>query len=647
MPSLRSRLQPLLEIALIFAVFALQGAWPVPDVNEPYYLGKAIHYWNPGAYPGDFFMESADTHKVFYFAIGWLSLVLSPTALAWTGRVVTWLLLAWAWRRLSVAVVPRQWYSVLSAALFGCLMERCHMAGEWVIGGVEAKGFAYVLVFLGVEALVRNRWNRALWLFGGASAFHVLVGGWATVAAAVAWLWLTARRGLSRFSRQPQGDRHIFRPSGVSEEHHHRGRDQPPVGARSQSPACPTLRSLWPGMVGGLLLALPGLIPSLTLDWGAGRETLRQAHIIYVFDRLPHHLLLSGMRSDFIVRMLLLCVVWLLLGRLVQAGGGLLPLSREQCNHDGASGHRENGTVSLGTLRAFVAGAVLIACVGAAIHLLLLVDRGLAAGLLRYYWFRLMDVAVPLGVSLEAAALIASRLRAATEMDSARQGPPKGTVPFLRPPAAKIGTVPRGMGACWLALALVVVGFHLGDLAKARLAAKPARAYKFSDYGPWRAACDWIVHSGRIPPHATFIVPRMCETFHWDTGRNEVVSQKNVPQDAVDLVAWWQRMQDLYATGQSSPRWRETLWELGADRLRQLGAKYHADYLIETPAPEAALPAESGPAVAVGTNDAQRYEGVGWGDGQQSEALVDKPHPPPLDLPELYRNRSYVIYRLP
>jgi len=34
------------------------------------------------------------------------------------------------------------------AALFGCLMARCHMAGEWS-SRVEAKGFAYVLVLLG------------------------------------------------------------------------------------------------------------------------------------------------------------------------------------------------------------------------------------------------------------------------------------------------------------------------------------------------------------------------------------------------------------------------------------------------------------------------------------------------------------------
>ncbi len=150
-----------MRYSLIFAVFFIQGAWPVPDVNEPYYLGQVIHYWNPGWLRGDFFIETPNTHRVFCLAFGWLSLWLKPATLAWTGRILTWSLLAWAWRRLSFAVVPRPWWAVLSAALFVCLTDRCQMAGEWVIGGVEAKGFAYVLGFLGLEQLVRNRWNRA------------------------------------------------------------------------------------------------------------------------------------------------------------------------------------------------------------------------------------------------------------------------------------------------------------------------------------------------------------------------------------------------------------------------------------------------------------------------------------------------------
>ena len=215
----KTNIRTIVEIALIFAVFWIQGAWPVPDVNEPHYLAKAAHYWNPDAFRGDSFTESADTHQVFDFVFGWLSLWLSPFAMAWTGRVVTWLLLAWSWQRLSAAIVPRAWFSPLTAALFVCMTERCHMAGEWIIGGVEAKGFAYVFVFLGLESLVRNRWNRALVLFGIASTFHVLVRGWSAVAAGIAWLWLST--GAKWLGRCRCGD-----------------------GQPSAEP--PPLRSLWP-----------------------------------------------------------------------------------------------------------------------------------------------------------------------------------------------------------------------------------------------------------------------------------------------------------------------------------------------------------------------------------------------------------------
>ena len=62
-PSYKSmpRRQAILESLAIFALFCVQGAWPVPEVNEPYYLGKAIHYWNPHWAAGDWFLQTADT----------------------------------------------------------------------------------------------------------------------------------------------------------------------------------------------------------------------------------------------------------------------------------------------------------------------------------------------------------------------------------------------------------------------------------------------------------------------------------------------------------------------------------------------------------------------------------------------------------
>ena len=125
---------------------------------------------------------------MFYFSVGWLALILKPTAFAWTVRLLTWGLLAWSWQRLSRAVVPKAWASVLTATLFVFLLQHYNMAGEWVVGGAEAKGFSFALVFLALEALVEGYWNRMWLLLGLASAFHILVGGWAAVAAGAVWM---------------------------------------------------------------------------------------------------------------------------------------------------------------------------------------------------------------------------------------------------------------------------------------------------------------------------------------------------------------------------------------------------------------------------------------------------------------------------
>jgi len=545
-----SRRRAAVEIALIFIVFFIQGATPVPDVNEPYYLGKAIHYWNPDRLQGDFFLESADTHRVFYFTFGWLSLWLGPTALVWTGRVLTWLLLAWAWRRLSAAVVPRAWFSVLSAALFACLMARCHMAGEWVIGGVEAKPLAYVLVFLALEALAAKRWNRALWLAGAASALHVLVGGWTAVAAGAAWLRL-------KYVGQvvPDIKSNHVRHSPTYAEH---------AGNRP-----PALRLLWPGILGGLLLALPGVLPSLALDWGVDPEVARKAHQIYVFERLPHHLVLGGMKPEFIARMVLLFAFWIFLGRWRQEVFSSPALDR---------------------LRAFVAGAAAISLVGALLQLMIPFDPARAAGLLRFYWFRLTDVALPLGAALEASALAAAQIsRPATFF--ARSG--------------------------GLILAILVAAFHLTDTGLARLSAAPPKSHRVArggvspaelaaDFADWRDACRWAADSGRVDPRARFLVPRLSQTFSWYAGRSCVATWKDVPQDAESIVQWRERIRELYETGlpPPSPRWHPTLADAGAARLRQLGEKYDADYAIS----------------------------------QRTDPLL------PLDA--VYQNDRYVIYRL-
>jgi len=493
----RVRFLVLVEIALVFAVFCLHGAWPVPDSNEAHYLGKTIHFWNPAWGSHDFFLNSDDVHFVFYFGFGWLARWLSPVALAWVGRLATWWLLAWAWRRLNWAVLGRRWWSIATAAVMLFLIDHFAMAGEWLVGGVEAKGFAYVLVLLGLEALVRNAWRRAWLCFGGATMIHVLVGGWAAVAAGVAWLLLG------------------------------RGRR-------------PTLRAMWPGLAGGLVLALPGVVSSMRLTWGVD-PVVDVANQIYVFERLKHHLFPARFP---VLQFALLLFVWL------------------------AVRWRTSETHVVWRLHAFVAGAVILTMAGFAIAYATVGHPAAAAALLRFYWFRLTDVMVPLGVAVGAAALV----------EPARVG--NRLVPHL----AKIALV-------------VLAVWQVGQTGYEQAAGRSVRNLyepEKSHAGDWRDACRWIATSERIPRDAIFLTPQSCRTFKWYSGRAEVTNWKDFPQDPQSIVEWWRRQQTIHATGGKDPgdRWFASLAEQGEDRLLALGRHYRAGYVLTVRWPPLALPVE-------------------------------------------------------
>ena len=106
---------------------------------------------------------------------------------AWIGRLVGWTLLAWSWERLASRFSNSFGVAVASAGIWLFLIRQLNMAGEWIVGGIEAKIFAYTFVFLGLESLVDKQWNRVWVHFGIASAFHVLVGCWSVVAAMIVY----------------------------------------------------------------------------------------------------------------------------------------------------------------------------------------------------------------------------------------------------------------------------------------------------------------------------------------------------------------------------------------------------------------------------------------------------------------------------
>lgn len=504
------------EFALILAIFFIVGGAPAPHVNEAHYLTKATHYWNPSYCPGDPFLDSADPHLTFYWTFGWLTRFVSLTAAAWIARVAAWALLAFAWLRLARAITATPWAAAMSAAIWVTLIETANFAGEWVVGGVEAKCFAYGCVLLGLAAMACGHW-RAPWIwFGVASAFHVLVGAWAVLAAFGVW---------------------------CTEPRNHR------------TPLTATLPSL---ILGGVL-SLPGLLPALALERGTDPAVTSEAARIYVFERLPHHLaplsLSSAELRTRLVRFSFVAAAFIVLWAWARR--------REQLAEAPPNSDDSTDWPALLRIMRFAAFALAANVVGLAIEAALQGHPLTAARVLRYYWFRQADVAVPLAVALAGTQLLYTLLRRPAPLVKA------------------VALVP-----------LIACGWFLATVSLKRLDdPKPPAVARMERYRDWQDACRWV--SENTPADACFLIPRAGHSFKWYASRADLGSYKDVPQDAASVVEWRRRCRELFPlvegingkpTTLSSPeRW-------GTQRARALAKKYGASHIIARSYPPLDLP---------------------------------------------------------
>lgn len=216
-----------------------------------------------------------------------------------------------------------------------------------------------------------------------------------------------------------------------------------------------------------------------------------------------------------------------------------------------------------GRVALFACGAMGLALIGTLLEFALWNHPEQAARLLRYYWFRMSDVAVPIATALLAGAFLAPRLehrsRAATLL--------AGTLTLL-------------------------CGLHMMEIATTRWKNPiPPADRRMEDIPDWIDVCHWC--RTNTSPDSLFLTPRLNQTFKWRAERAEVATYKDVPQDAVSLLEWRRRMDDIFRVAGSPqlPMPRD-LGQLGTDRIRQLAQQYGFEYLVTTNDYPLALPVE-------------------------------------------------------
>ena len=259
------------------------------------------------------------------------------------------------------------------------------------------------------------------------------------------------------------------------------------------------LLRMLPAMFAGAVLTLPGLLPALALDSGANRRTTGEAAAYYVYARLAHHLdpiSLAGQSPGPVARFAALCVAW----------GMLWAVSR----------HR-GGAKGLRPLCGFVNTAILLAAMGATISVLGLldwIDYHPAARLLRFYWFRLSDVAVPLGVALAATWLAVEAYERghspSCRVGASERAPPERGFPGTWWAPLRSAHPTRFGAACLAALALAAA-VHLATHLWEQKQSIPALLDQGQYHAAWLDACNFVRSLARHCPdgpvlHAAHII---------------------------------------------------------------------------------------------------------------------------------------------
>ena len=502
-----------IETLLIFSLFAVYAGQFPPDVNESHYLTKAKHGWDPLWCPNDIFLSSSFSHWLFYQLFGWLNQFFSLPVVAWIGRVLTWLLLAFGWQRLSNSLLKTPGLSIATAALFLVLNDRFHLAGEWVVGGFEAKGLAYFFVLMALGSLVRKDFCWLWPYLGFACAFHVLVGGWATIAVLISL-----------------AVQFLFRTQTSSNDID----ESEPLGASFPKQIVFILV--------GVVLAAVGALPPLLADFSADPALKARASEIYVQQRISHHLVFNAFTASRVAGFTFLLVVFAAVGSKLKSLDTKAKRSWQR-------------------LFGFAMGSLCISFGGLVLSGVSEQNPAWAQtsfDLLRFYWFRMADFAVPCATSLGLIALLQLLWR--------NSGWGRGVA------------IAAGIAiAC--SLGWIDIDRHSDPRPRADQAALPDypddENRTMATYRNWVRVCEWIKNN--TPTDAQFITPSEQQTFKWYAQRAEVVNWKDVPQDAQAMVEWWGRVGWLI-----DPQRRPGLglMEYSDLQLQDLAAAYGATHLL-------------------------------------------------------------------
>jgi hypothetical protein len=346
-------LKTLAVLALLCLELLLDRNMGRVGTNEIDVLPLARQFADPSWLPTDWYLNQEAGYRFLFQAIfGQMAAAWGFLVTSIVGRLICYSLFAYGLvvlgRRLGLSLV----LLLLTLVLYlhnGCdrIADRCTyeqgaIAGEWLIGALEAKAVAYSLLPLAIGSMLGGHYRKMAVLLGLMTSFHVLVGGWVFLVT-LGWLWLN--------------------------------RDVYPKPGR-----------YWGAALLLYLVASGFAIPAVfqQLSTVPVDASLAPSYI-YVFLRLPHHLNPLSWSPELWIRPIVL---------LLLLGGSMVLLRRQDRYRSPHVSHLPQTTEALR-----FAQWVLLSFIPFEVGLLI-APFDLQGRWLQYYPFRLGDVMLPLGTVL-------------------------------------------------------------------------------------------------------------------------------------------------------------------------------------------------------------------------------------------------------
>ena len=216
---------------------------------------------------------------------------------------------------------------------------------------------------------------------------------------------------------------------------------------------------------------------------------------------------------------------------------------------------QESQLTEMTRLHRFVCGIALICAAGVLIDLMWSQSHPRqAAQILRFYWYRVSDVMIPLAV-------VIAVLRELIYLQS----------PILR----------RSLTSLTCLTVLTIGSLSARDAWSDPLPGAFVQLRKFvpaeerpEQFRQWLEMCEWLKKN--TSTNARLLTPRGQQTLKWYAFRGEITNWKDVPQDAAEVVKWYRRQQHIFP--RDAKRHGLVFWPdsvlVGMMRL------YEADFLL-------------------------------------------------------------------